>query len=131
MNTATTTQVGLTLAGRQRLHSELARLLQQSVELEARLQEEIRQNDDDPNRYLTHQEIAQVKSRIAELKEVLDISTEAAPVTKNGVVAVGSQVTVRDEAGKEQSFTIVSPIEMDATLGYISFTSPVGAAVMD
>lgn len=129
MNT-TSNPIGLTAAGRERLRAELERLMQQTSELDERLREEFQEKDEDFNRYFTHQELAQVKGRIAELEAVLDIAPDAAPSTGEGIVAIGSKVTVRDDAGREQSFTIVAPVEMDASLGYISFTSPVGSALL-
>lgn len=128
--TAVREEVALTAAGRERLGAELERLVQQTSELDERMRQEFQHKDEDFNRYFTHQELAQVQGRIAEIRAVLDLAPEAFPATHDGVVAVGSKVTVRDDAGREQSFTIVSPIEMDASLGYISFTSPVGSALL-
>ena len=47
----------------------------------------------------------------------------------DGVVAVGSTVTVKDDHGQE-IYTIVGPAEVDMAAGRISMESPVGKAVM-
>ena len=129
--TTTMNQVGLTPEGRKRLNAELVRLERQMEELSLRLREEVEHKDmDDSNVYLTHQEMAQVQSRIRELQEALDGASPVRPSGHEGTVAVGSSVSVRDDTGREQAFTIVAPIEMDASRGYISFTSPVGRALL-
>ena len=47
----------------------------------------------------------------------------------DGVIGVGSAVTVKDEGGSE-TYTIVGPAEVDVTTGRISLESPVGKALM-
>jgi transcription elongation factor GreA len=47
----------------------------------------------------------------------------------DGVIAVGSTVTVKDDFG-EEVYTIVGPAEVDLAAGRISMESPVGKAVM-
>jgi len=47
----------------------------------------------------------------------------------DGVVQVGSSVTVKDEFGKE-TYTIVGPAEVDVASGRISMESPVGKALL-
>ncbi len=47
----------------------------------------------------------------------------------DGIIAVGTTVTVADELGTEV-YTIVGPAEVDLTSGRISMESPVGKAVM-
>jgi transcription elongation GreA/GreB family factor len=94
-----------------------------------RLQQEL-EHRDDLHWYVTQQEISQLRSRIGELESVLEDSPMAAPQSTEDVVTLGRWVTVRDEAGSEHSFIVVAPIENDAAKGYISFESPVGAALM-
>ena len=47
----------------------------------------------------------------------------------DGVIAVGSTVTVTDDHG-DAVYTIVGPAEVDLSAGRISMESPVGKAVM-
>ena len=47
----------------------------------------------------------------------------------DGIVQVGSRVTVKDESGEEE-FTIVGPAEVDVANGRISMESPVGKALL-
>ena len=124
-------QPPITPAGRERLRQELDRLLQQRQEMSARLREEMQQKEEDFNLYQTHEELAQLQARIVQLQSVLDAPEgEDEAVVPDGVIGVGSDVTVQDEAGKKQSFTIVTPIEADASRGFISYTSPVGSALL-
>jgi transcription elongation factor GreA len=46
------------------------------------------------------------------------------------VVQLGSEVSVRDEEGERQSFTIVGSVEADPRHGRISNESPVGRALL-
>jgi transcription elongation GreA/GreB family factor len=79
--------------------------------------------------YGTQQEISQMRSRLEELEALLARPVEPLP-TSEGIVTLGKWVTVCDEAGAEREFVIVAPMENDASKGYISFESPVGAALM-
>jgi transcription elongation factor GreA len=47
----------------------------------------------------------------------------------DGIVRVGSTVTVKDEFG-QQTYTLVGPAEVDVSQGRISVESPVGRALM-
>src|SRR4051794_12454699 len=54
-------------------------------------------------------------------------------VENNGVaenVMVGRTVTVRDDEGEEESWTIVSPAESNPRVGKISTASPIGGALV-
>lgn len=121
----------LTRTGRERLREELNKLLQQRESVDARMREEMQDKDDDFSRYLTHEELAQLNARITSIERILEQAEEAEePAVVDGLVGIGSSVTVRDEAGKEQRFTIVTPVESDPGRGFISFTSPVGSALL-
>jgi len=48
----------------------------------------------------------------------------------NGRVLFGCTVTVENEDGEEKVFSIVGADEFDATRGYVSWTSPVGRALL-
>jgi transcription elongation factor GreA len=48
---------------------------------------------------------------------------------RSGTVGLGSKVKVKDEYG-EENFTIVGPVEVDASKGLISSESPVGKALL-
>ena len=48
----------------------------------------------------------------------------------SGKVEVGSEVTIKDSAGKEHTYTIVGSSEADPSQGRISNESPVGQALL-
>ena len=47
-----------------------------------------------------------------------------------GVVRIGSSVTVKDDEGIEETWSIVGRAEADATKGLISNESPVGKSLL-
>jgi transcription elongation GreA/GreB family factor len=119
----------ITLVGRQKLCDERDRLRARLEDSEKRLQQEL-EHRDDLHWYATQQEISQLRSRIEELESFLEDAPKVSAPSTEDVVTLGRWVTVRDEAGSEHSFIIVAPIENDAAKGYISFESPVGAALI-
>ena len=124
----TPSRTTLTLAGRSRLEKELERLRDRLNDATERLKQELRETDD-LNWYSTQEELALTRSRIGELQAAL-VGPHDAFSSEEGVVGLGSRVTVEDEVGREHSFLIVTSIEADATRGYISLDSPVGAALL-
>jgi transcription elongation GreA/GreB family factor len=119
----------LTPAGRRRLEKELERLRERLNEATERLRQELRDTDD-LNWYSTQEELALMRSRIAELQEALVAEPDGTFSSEEGAVALGSTVAVEDEAGREHSLFIVTSIEADAARGCISVDSPVGAALL-
>jgi transcription elongation factor GreA len=57
--------------------------------------------------------------------EIIDVSSEA-----GGKVTLGSTVVVETDRHGEETFTVVGSAEADATGGKISFTSPIGRALV-
>ena len=126
---ATASSAPITLSGRQRLRDEQVRLQQRLQATTERLREELPDRDD-LNWYLTQEELGRIHNRLSELQAALVTKAETSGPVEAGVVGPGSRVTVQDESGRRHSFLIVAPIETDATQGYISFNSPVGAALI-
>jgi transcription elongation GreA/GreB family factor len=62
------------------------------------------------------------------LMALCDVVPEAPPVPPK--VTLGTQVDVRDAAGKRASYTIVGPDEIDVASHCISYVSPIGRALM-
>jgi len=119
----------LTSSGRQRLSRERAQLLARRADLSARLRDELQDKGDDLNFYVTSEELAQLDLRLGQLE--IALNAPSLPfTTSKGVVGVGSRATVRDEAGRQQTFTIVRSVEADPTHGCISDVSPVGSALL-
>jgi transcription elongation factor GreB len=72
--------------------------------------------------------------RIRFLSRRLEAATIVDPVEQervaNGRVLFGATVTVENEAGEEKVFRIVGADEFDGSRGYVSWTSPVGRALL-
>jgi transcription elongation factor GreA len=88
--------------------------------------------EDEPGYELTREEQAAVEGRIVQIEDMLaraEVIDEDA-VQQSGIVQIGSTVVVVDDAGREQSFQIVNPLEVDAIHGKISSESPVGRALL-
>ena len=75
-------------------------------------------------------EQAFVEGRIRELDSILDHATVmSAQSTEAGVVHVGCTVTVEDESGERETFTLVGSTEARPFEGLYSLDSPLGRAL--
>jgi transcription elongation factor GreB len=78
--------------------------------------------------------LRQYDGRIRFLTKRLENATIVDPVDQqkiaNGRVLFGCTVTVENEAGEEKVFSIVGADEFDAARGCVSWTSPVGRALL-
>lgn len=78
--------------------------------------------------------LRQYDGRIRFLTKRLENATIVDPAEQqkiaNGRVLFGCTVTVENEAGEEKVFSIVGADEFDASRGYVSWTSPVGRALL-
>jgi transcription elongation factor GreA len=127
-----TKTVYLTAEGKAALEQELDRLLTQRQGLRHRIQEErefgafAEGGEPDADKL----DLAFVEGRIQtienQLREAVIVSTHDA-----AQVSFGSTVTVVDEDGVEESYTIVGSPEARPTEGRISNESPVGRALME
>jgi transcription elongation factor GreA len=76
-------------------------------------------------------EQAMLEARIASLEDKLrSASVIDASELKTDVVRVGSQVQVKDSAGKSLTYTIVGSTEADPSANRLSNESPVGKALV-
>jgi transcription elongation factor GreA len=76
-------------------------------------------------------EQAFVEGRIREVEHILATAqVMAASATQDGCVQVGSVVTLEDEGGERETFTLVGSTEADPLRGRFSFDSPVGRALV-
>lgn len=76
-------------------------------------------------------EQAKIDGRILELEELIPNVTLIQKSKSTGTVNIGSTLLVRDEKGKEYSYTIVGPNEVDPLKGKISNESPMGKAFLN
>ncbi len=70
-----------------------------------------------------------VEGRILTLEQMIRNASLIVEAAADGMVRLGSTVTVEDEFGKT-TYTIVGPAEADAASGRISLESPVGKALI-
>lgn len=134
MSMKTGRPVPLTDAGRARLREELDHLRRvREPEIAAQLHEARAQASAwEEGDYLALQEdLARMHGRIQELERSLAAERMVEAPQTRGIVAIGSRVTARDDAGREHTFVLVSPVEADAARGHISAASPIGAALLD
>ncbi len=125
--------VPITDAGRARLRSELDQLRQVREPQVAALLAETRGQASalEEGDYMALQEdLQRIQGRIQELERSLAAERAEEAPTRAGVVTIGSQVTARDNGGREHTFVLVSPVEADAARGHISSSSPIGAALV-
>jgi transcription elongation factor GreA len=76
------------------------------------------------------EELVQLESRIREIENIINSALIVEHGASNGTVVFGSVVTLVDDHGDEETWTIVGPQEANARLGRISNVSPVGAALL-
>jgi transcription elongation factor GreA len=77
------------------------------------------------------QEQAELEGRIALLEERIGSAQVVEPDPTDGALGVGERARVRDlDSGETIEYRLVGTIEADPTGGSISYTSPVGAALL-
>lgn len=125
-------RVRLTAPGRRQIEDEAGRLQARLAELRELLEDAHadRTADDDERAAALAllDEHARLEARLNELRAILESAVGAEPVATD-VVGVGTRVTVREEDGTEESYTIVSPAEASPGDGRISVNSPLGQAL--
>ncbi len=72
---------------------------------------------------------AHLETRIARLRDKMTRAVVVTDAPADGVAGLGSKVTVRDESGREQTWTIVGSHEAAPSAGRLSIESPVGSAL--
>ncbi|MEA2347141.1 MAG: transcription elongation factor GreA [Thermoleophilaceae bacterium] len=73
--------------------------------------------------------LAHLEAKIAKIRTQL-LDAEIVEVSKSGDVAeFGSTVEIKDDGGREITYTLVSPHEADVAKGLLSIESPVGVAL--
>ncbi|WP_326911031.1 transcription elongation factor GreA [Sedimentibacter sp. MB31-C6] len=77
-------------------------------------------------------EQANVENRIAKLELMIKNAKVIKEVKNNGIVSIGSRVTIKDlEFDEIMEYTIVGSAEADPFKGKISNVSPLGKALLD
>ncbi|HUA73620.1 MAG TPA: transcription elongation factor GreA [Solirubrobacteraceae bacterium] len=73
---------------------------------------------------------AHLETKIARLRERISAAVIVEATAGGGEVAFGSSVRVRDQDGKEQTWTLVSSHDASPTEGRLSVESPVASALL-
>ncbi len=133
-NTPNGQVVYLTREGYERLRERLDYLIRvKRPEIAEQIREAKEMGDISENAGYDEAKNAQafLEGEIAELEWKLKHAVIIEDERPDGVVALGSRVTVRDEeTGEEETYTIVGSAEADPFNGRISNESPVGSALM-
>ena len=123
----------LTRQGFQKLQDELDFLrTTKRQEVAARLHEAMEGGEliEDAEYEAAKNEQAFVEGRIQELEILLANARVIDENKKNDVAQVGAKVTVQEEGGEPELYTIVGPAEANPREGMISNESPLGRALI-
>jgi transcription elongation factor GreB len=125
----------ITRAGAERLHKELLQLLNtERPKVTAEVSAAAAQGDRSENAEYIYgkKRLREIDRRIRFLQKRLDSATVVTPSEQKdtGKVYFGATVTLEDEDGKEITYQVVGPDEIDAKGGCISVDSPIGRALL-
>ncbi len=130
---ASDSPVILTEQGKVGLERELEQLRTEKHPSVARRIQELTSDGDvsDNSEYEeTKEELVIIEARMREIEHILRRAKVVARGEATDVVQFGSTVTLRDEYGETDTWTLVSPQEANTLHGTISTESPVGSSVM-
>ena len=124
--------VRLTAVGKARLEEELEELRERQRELYRNVQDANTNNEaSDSSEYEEiKDDLVYTEARVRDLENVLQSAEIIEEGSPDGVVALGSHVTVKFEDGESEAWVIVSPEEASAPDGRVSTDSPVGRALL-
>lgn len=122
--------INLTKEGKADLERELAELKGQRPAIAERIATARAFGDLSENEEYSsaRAEQKQVENRILEIEEILKTAKVIRNV-KRGKATIGASVTIK-LAGKQTTYSIVSPVEADPLNGKISDQSPIGKALL-
>jgi transcription elongation factor GreA len=124
----------LTEEGYLKLQSELGYLRETKRREIAEYLHEIVEGDDleDNSEYLlVKNEQALIEGRILDIEQLLNQAEIIRYGDCAGQVHIGSRVTIQEEVGQLETYTIVGSAEANARHGLISNESPMGRALLD
>jgi len=125
--------VQLTAAGKTRLEAELHHLETEKLPaLTSRIQEATEHGDVSDNSEYEDlkEEYVMIEARIRDLRLTLERAEIVHREAGDDSVGLGSEVTLQDDDGETETWTLVSPEEANSLEGTISTDSPVGRAVI-
>lgn len=124
----------LTPEGEKKLKAELKELKgPRRQEIAARLRAAIQMGDlsENADYHKAKEDQAFLEGRIMEIEAILRNSAIIEKSANQGVVSLGSIVTIQEEGYEPETYHLVGPAEADPRNGRISHESPIGIAVMD
>ena len=124
--------VQLTAVGKARLEDELVELRERRRELYRNVQDANTNNEaSDSSEYEEiKDDLVYTEARVRDLEKLLETAAVIEEGSPDGVVALGSHVTVTFDDGETETWVIVSPEEASAIDGRVSTESPVGQALL-
>lgn len=131
---STDRHIHLTGDGQTRLMEELRELREEKLpSLLERIQGTTANGDvnDNPEYEGTKEDLMNTEARIRELEQTLDGAEIIPEGSPDGIVGLGSHVTVKGDDGIEETWILVEPEEASTPDGRISTDSPVGEALME
>ena len=123
----------LTAAGAETLQLELEKLTTVTrPDISVRLRAAIQMGDlkENADYITTKEEQAFVEGRILELEEMLRTSVIITEHNNTQEVSIGSTVTIIQDEGSREVYTLVGPAEAEPARGRISHESPIGQALL-
>ena len=126
--------IRLTADGQTRLQEELRELREVKLpEISRQIQDATASGDvtDNGEYEDLKDEFMHAEARVRELEQTLDRAELIPEGSPDGVIGLGSHVTVKGEDDVEETWIIVGPEEASTPDGRISTDSPVGQALMD
>lgn len=125
--------IWLTEPGKARLEEELQDLRhRRRPELHDRIQEATESGNVSDNAEYEElkNEWAMLEARIHDLEQTLERAAIIEKPPQDGVIGLGSEVTLQDDDGEVETWVLVSPQEAKSVDGRISTQSPVGQALV-
>ncbi|MBA3379870.1 MAG: GreA/GreB family elongation factor [Chloroflexia bacterium] len=125
--------VQLTAEGQKRLEAELIELRDVRLrDLFRNIQDANTNNEaSDSGEYEEQkEELVYTEARVRDLEQLLRNAETLKGGSPNGVVALGSRVTVKFDDGESDTWTVVTPEEASLPDGSVSTDSPVGQALL-
>ncbi len=124
----------LTAEGEAKLKAELEKLKgPKREELSKRLRSAIQMGDlsENADYHKAKEDQGFLEGRIKEIDAILRNAVIIEKSSNQGIVAIGSEVTIQEDGFDAETYFLVGPTETDPRKGRISHESPIGRAVMD
>jgi len=124
----------LTAEGEAKLKAELEELKgPKRQELSQRLRSAIQMGDlsENADYHKAKEDQGFLEGRIKEIDAILRNAVIIEKSGNQGIVAIGSEVTIQEDGSDPETYHLVGPTEADPRKGRISHESPIGRAVMD